>query len=238
MERKVLIKFCFTNLSFSASIAKYDYFVEGKLNYILSEEEPIGHYYRIIALNDGRIISNYETNDDLVIWDLKNRNFKTLPLDNAIYDFAALDNKIVVTSSKGTAKVWNVDTLECEQTLHGHEDYVISISLYDKVLITADNSSIIVWKLLDNKYIVDYVIDYDGLEDFIVLKNNKILAYNSRSFSIYNQGRLEKSFDTRRRITDLAELKDNRIAISSGDKIRIYDLSLPSVKEEAVFRCW
>ena len=113
----------FIDLPFKSIIEKYDYYLEGKIDFIVCEfKEPNPRVinYQMKILKDNRVVTNKSVTNDLSIWNLKTRKVDmTLSgHTNPIMSIKILnDDRIVSLSLYGSIKIWNSNTGQCEHTL-------------------------------------------------------------------------------------------------------------------------
>ena len=159
----------FIDLPFKSVIEKYDYYLEGKINFILCEfTNPSFKYRKMKVFKNGRVVINKPNTYDLLIWNLETRKVD-ITLSGHTKSIISIkilnDNRIISFSYDGSIKIWNSYTGQCE--------YTLKASRFTSMMIS-ENNHIITLEKLNNMDIIK-VWDPDTGICELEISNNKML---------------------------------------------------------------
>ena len=192
--RKEYIQSLLKHLNFESIIVKYDYFIEGKLDYVLCDIKTSKQNYSstIIPLGDGKIVTNMPDRGYIVVWSLKDNQPDIMLQYNSVYTptFCVLENSKIVKCTIFGIQIW--DTNHNKYFRINTYDYVDNLSIsMDNRIITLSDKAIKIWNPHTGN--VDLTIEDDLETRIIVTTKDKIITASSNKIRIRNihTGKLE-----------------------------------------------
>lgn len=232
--RKGYIRSLLKHLNFESIIVKYDYFIEGKLDYVLCDIKDTESYYfyKMIPLPDGRIITNLPNKEYLVLWGLKDdkpdimlrygkNNSRTFELFQS--------NKLVAGSIYGPIRIHDVNNNE--NSIIGNKDCIkaIYISMDNRIIVLTFDNEIKIWNPKTGNVDLIILIRSHRNCDPIVTTQNHIIFPNWNSIMVHDIHTGELKFDLigdKHRITDIKILSSELILTASrGYLLRLWNIN-------------
>lgn len=177
---------------------------------------------QIIILSDNRV-ALYMLNNDISIYDLKNRNVILLKgHTNKITCVVPYGhNKLISGSYDTDIKIWNLSDYSCETTLTGHKQPIRSIVTLSDRIVSYDIGQIRIWKdricrvVIDNKYAISQmIVTYD--DRFICI------CYDIKIYN--NRGKCETTLSVNKNNIKLLLLPNNQLVSICPEEFKIWDL--------------
>ena len=215
------IKNLFQGLDFISVILKYDYFVESKLDFIISNNEKVdlGYQCHIVPLKDDRIVINLPYKNHLDFWNLKTQKCDTIisdgKIDTEILGFLE-DGKMVVGIKYQSINIWDPITQKYIQSLK--DDY-ITIFIDKNIIAISYYNHIKIWNITTDN--TDITIKLAMPIFNLILIRNKIIGIAVTKIKIcdINTGELKFTLVGHlNHISDIKKLSKNLIVTSSYDK--------------------
>lgn len=186
MERKNYI-----DLPFKSIIEKYDYYFEGKIDFVLYDRQKYSlRLCKMALLKNDRIATIEEFKSEIIIWDIKTKK-KYLELVGHKGEIRTIkvlkDNRIVSLGTDGLIKIWNSDTGQCEHTLQGNKFINPLIISEDNRIISSDCvNTIKIWNTYTQKCEL-VILNYNNkITSILNIGNKLILDFNYQEVKIYD----------------------------------------------------
>lgn len=228
------------DIPFKSIVVKYDYYLEGEVDFILNELkeiDPRGASTHIVLLNNHRVVINLPSEQNLLIWNLQTRNIDSIlkgHTDVISVVRVLKDNRIVSVAEDDLIKIWNSDTGICEHTLSGHTSFVMLTEISsDNRIISVENEgpNIRVWNP-DTGNCELVIRENLGFSTSLLIMGNKIIVGVSDNDNFFiriwdiNSGKLLHSLKGHTSfINHLNILDEQRIVSGSADTtLRIWNL--------------
>lgn len=219
MSRRSLLK-----LPFDSLIEKYDYYIEGKVNFCVYKKKD-GRYYNIRLIKNNKMVLSISKNTDLIIWDLETNTLdKILKGDKEEIHLTEVlnDNRIISLYQNNLIRIWDINTGLYKKILYDHVDDIIIYR--NNCIINVNNTEIHIWNPDTEK--IERIIP-ETLE-IILCMDNKIIGMADCYLKIIDlqSGKLIRSFEGHtKNIENLHIFDSERIISSSYDNtIRIWNI--------------
>lgn len=180
-------------------ILKYDFFLEGILDYVMdftsqenegnegdeeSDLSPVSKF-AIIRLNKrNKIVAASFGN--INIYDEKTKELENVlqGSNTEISKIYPLKGKIIVGFSNGSLGVYYLDTLKCQLTFKGHNDIIMSIALFSNYMVTGSRDHTVrLWNLNTGQCLALLNEHTTHVTDVFVTKN-KIISRSTNEIII------------------------------------------------------
>ena len=224
--RKEYIQNLLKHLNFESIIVKYDYFIEGELDYVLCDIKQYPgdyHSYNIIPLEDGRIVTNLPDREYIVVWSLKDNQPDVILRSDKSYtpEFNVLKNtKVFKCSPLGDIHFWDIKNNKYWIININDNVKTFSISMDNRIIILLDDNTIKIWNPETGN--MDLTIKDDTETHIIVTTKTKIISatFNQIKIQDINTGKLEATFDNDIYIiNEIKVISEELIAILSGNTL-------------------
>lgn len=239
-SRKQIIRDILRYIPFKDIIVKYDYYLEGKLDSILSdvEDTEVGNYLEIRTLKDGRAVTNIQNEKYLIIWGLNTRKPNIKIELQFIFRFKILPNQNLITcSDNGVLGIWDTNSGQLIDSLRVDIDnpQTLNVISEDIIILTTE---IQVYKVNIKTHQID-LLNIQGYFDelnTIIMGDNLIACINGK-ITIFNINTYQiKSIETPfADILYIFKISDELFAISgNSNNVIIYDIN--TLKEKAILK--
>lgn len=134
--RHQIIKKSLYNLPFSSIIIKYDYFIEGIVDFTLRENDNL---LDIVVVSQDEILCT--TSKSLKLYNLKNKSITPFKDSGNITHLKLLSDKRIITYDTKYLKMWELTNFECpEHVFTHHTPYAYHIPLIKDIHVLPNNT--------------------------------------------------------------------------------------------------